>query len=63
MFLVFFTIRGDWYTKPMLGTYGVSMWKTIRSGWLAFLKFLWYDVGDGTKVKFWEDVWCGDCSL
>ena len=20
-------------------------------------------MGDGTNVKFWEDVWCGDCSL
>ena len=25
--------------------------------------FLRYDVGDGTRVKFWEDVWCKDCSL
>ena len=20
-------------------------------------------MGDGTKVKFWHDVWCGDCPL
>ena len=30
---------------------------------MNFSKFLQYDVGDGTRVKFWEDVWCKDCSL
>ena len=54
---------GGWCTKPVLGTYGVSVWKSIRSGWLDFSKFLWFDVGDGTRIKFWEDVWCRDCSL
>ena len=43
---------GGWRTKLMSGTYGVCVWKTIRSGWLAFSKFLRYDVGDGTRVKF-----------
>ena len=27
---------GDWCTKLVLGTYGVSVWKSIRSGWLDF---------------------------
>lgn len=36
----------------MSRSYGVSVWKTIRSGWLAFSKFLRYDVGDGTRGKF-----------
>ena len=52
-----------WCTKPMTGTYGVSVWKSIRSGWMDFSKFLRFDVGDGTKVKFWEDEWCRDCAL
>ena len=47
----------------MSGTYGVSVWKSIRSGWLDFSKFLWFDMGDGTRVKFWEYEWCKDCSL
>ena len=54
---------GGWCTKPVLGTYGVSVWKSIRSAWLDFSKFLRFDVGDGTRIKFWEDVWCKDCSL
>ena len=47
---------GGWCTKPVLGTYGVSVWKSIRSGWLDFSKFLRFDVGDGTRIKLWEDV-------
>ena len=42
----------------MSGAYGVCMWKSIRRGWLNFSKFLRYDVGDGTRVKFWVDVRC-----
>ena len=30
---------------------------------MDFSKLLQYDVGDGTRVKFWKHVWCGDCSL
>ena len=47
----------------MTRAYDFSLWKFIRSGWLNFSNLLRYDVGDGTKVKFWKHVWCGDCSL
>ena len=47
----------------MSRTYGVSVWKSIRSDWLDFSKLLQFDVGDGTRVKFWEDEWCRDFSL
>ena len=43
--------------------YGVSVWKSIRSGWLEFSKFLRFDVDDGTRVKFWKHEWCKNCSL
>ena len=33
------------------------------SGWMDFFKFLRFDVGNGTSVKFWEDEWCRNCSL
>ena len=54
---------GGWCTKSVFGAYGVCLWKFIRSGWLNFSKFIRYDVGDGTRVKFWDDVWCRDCPL
>ena len=43
--------------------YGVSLWKFIRWGWSTFSRFLQFDVGNGPRVKFWHDVWCGDCPL
>ena len=54
---------GGWCTKLVSRTNGVSVWKSIRSGRLDFSKFLRFDVGDDTRAKFWEDVWCRDCSL
>ena len=30
---------------------------------MKFSKFLVYDAGDGTRVKFWKHVWCGDRTL
>ena len=40
-----------------------STCRDIRSGWLNFSKLLVYNVGDGTRVKFWKHVWCGDCTF
>ena len=54
---------GGWCTKSMFGAYGVCLWKFIRSVWRNFSKFIRYEVGDGTRVKFWDDVWCRDCPL
>jgi len=54
---------GGWCTKDVSNPYGVSLWKLIRRGRLAFSKFIWFDVGDGTRVNLWQDEWCGDCPL
>ena len=56
-------IWGGWGTKTVTSPYGVSLWRYIRSGSLNFSKLLVYDVGDGTRVKFWKHVWCGECTL
>ena len=49
--------------KKVTSAYGVSLWRFLRSGRLNFSILLRYDVGDGTRVKFWKHVWCGDCIL
>ena len=54
---------GGWCTKSMSGAYSVCLWKFIQSGWGNFSKFIQYEVGDGTRVKFWDDVWCRDHPL
>ena len=49
-------IWGGWCMKNVTTPYRVSLWRNIRSGWLIFSKLLVYDVGDGTRVKFWKRV-------
>ena len=31
--------------------------------WAMFAKFICYEAGDGSKIRFWRDIWCGDYSL
>uniref|UniRef100_A0A2N9I6K3 Membrane magnesium transporter n=1 Tax=Fagus sylvatica TaxID=28930 RepID=A0A2N9I6K3_FAGSY len=50
-------------TREVKGPYGSGLWKHIRKGWGSFARHLHFEVGDGSKTKFWDDVWCGTCSL
>ena len=54
---------GGWCSDVSRGAYGVSLWKYIRRGWDQFFPFLSFKVGNGEKVRFWHDIWCGDRSL
>uniref|UniRef100_A0A2N9GDX6 Reverse transcriptase domain-containing protein n=1 Tax=Fagus sylvatica TaxID=28930 RepID=A0A2N9GDX6_FAGSY len=54
---------GGWTTREVNGLYGSGLWKHIRKGWESFARHLHFEVGDGSKTKFWDDVWCGSCSL
>ena len=45
------------------GSYGVSLWKTIRKEWDSLSQYLSFMVGDGSKVLFWQDHWCGEMPL
>ena len=52
------SMKVDWMSSIPNGPYGVGLWKFIRSGWVKFSKFLKFEVGDGTRIQFWDDVWC-----
>ena len=57
---------GGWVgvcTSPVLGPYRVSLWRTIRHGWPSLSCHVQYEVGDGTRVKFWQDGRSGESSL
>ena len=41
----------------------MSLSKNIREEWSIFSTHLYMEVGDGLKVKFWHDRWCGDLPL
>ena len=55
--------RGGWCSNWICEPYGVSLWKHIRVGWDCFSKYLTFKVRDGTRIKFWDNIWCGNCSL
>jgi hypothetical protein len=41
----------------------VGVWKNIRKGWDSFSRFTRFVVGNGSKISFWHDLWCGDTAL
>jgi hypothetical protein len=53
------SMRGGWCSKEVEGSFGVG----VRRGWDAFAVHVRYEVGDGSKVLFWHDVWCGELPL
>jgi hypothetical protein len=54
---------GGWCTKEVSSSYGVGLWKHIHQGWNFFAKGIRFEVGIGSKVRFWQDIWCGDQPL
>ncbi|RVX09662.1 F-box protein [Vitis vinifera] len=54
---------GGWCSKGGRDRYGVGVWKAIRNGWEDFRSHSRFLVGDGTRVKFWKDLWCENQSL
>ena len=50
---------GGWCSSSFSGPYGVGLWKNIRRGWHSLSRFIMYEIGDGSKVQFWLDCWCG----
>lgn len=57
------SLRGDWYSKEVVGPFKVRVWKCIRKGWEVLSKFVRYKMGDGSKVRFWYDLRCGEHPL
>ena len=54
---------GGWCSKGVRDRYKVGVWKAIRNGWESFRSHSRFFVGDGTRVKFWKDLWCENQSL
>ncbi|RVX22063.1 putative ribonuclease H protein [Vitis vinifera] len=43
--------------------YGVGLWKGIRMDWDLVGARTSFSVGNGRRVRFWRDRWCGDALL
>jgi hypothetical protein len=55
--------RSAWCSDRVTATHGVSLWKHIRAGWKDFSHHISYKVGDGSRISFWHDIWCGALPL
>ncbi|KAJ9686353.1 hypothetical protein PVL29_015315 [Vitis rotundifolia] len=53
--------QGDfgWRTKKANGAFGVGVWKEImkKADWCW--EIMVFNVGKGTRIRFWSDPWCG----
>ena len=54
---------GGWCSNYVAGPYGKSLWKHIRKGWPQFADHVYFRVGDGAHIKFWQHQWCGEIPL
>jgi hypothetical protein len=54
---------GGWVSKEVSGSFGVGLWKHIRRGWDLFAQNVRFEVGIGSKIRFWHDTWCGNQPL
>ena len=55
--------RGGWCTRIVRGTHGCVMWKSITEGAKKFFGQIVYNVGEGDRISFWHDPWCGSNPL
>ena len=51
---------GRWSSKLCRGSQGCGLWRGIRKGCESFSKFLYFEIGLGSGIRFWHDHWCGD---
>ena len=55
--------EGGWYTREGREGFAVELWKEIRkvSSWLS--NYIGFSMGNGSRIKFWLDPWCGGKAL
>jgi hypothetical protein len=54
---------GGWCSREPVGAYEVGFWKNIMRGWGKVSSHTRFEVGDGSNIRFWHDLWCEDMAL
>ena len=55
--------EGGWFSNSPRGSFGVGLWKDIEKEVIQIRQNCSFEVENGRKVRFWEDVWCGEAPL
>ena len=54
---------GGWCSGNIIGGFGVGLWKEIRKEWPQLIQNTSLALGNGRRISFWNDVWCGEEAL
>ena len=54
---------GGWNKGDIRGGYGTGVWKDIRKGRHTLFQNDVFSLGDGRRLRFWKDIWCGEVTL
>ena len=54
---------GGWCSGDINGGFGVGLWKEIRKEWPQLLQNTYPALGNGSRINFWKDAWCGEEAL
>ena len=54
---------GGWNTSGIRGGYDTGLWKDIRKEWLTFSQNTASSLGNGRRLGFSNDSWCGKTML
>ncbi|RVW49225.1 hypothetical protein CK203_073275 [Vitis vinifera] len=55
--------ENDLHNVGSEGGFGVGFWKEIRKEGSLLQNKVVFSMGDGRRVKFWKDKWCGNFAL
>jgi hypothetical protein len=53
----------SWCSLDPPRSHGVGLWKNIRKGWSLFSSHTRLALGDESRIRFWDYVWCGEMPL
>jgi hypothetical protein len=59
----FSSLWGGWCSLESARAFGVGLWKNTRKWWDKLSSFTNFEVGDGSKISFLRDQWCGEMTL
>ena len=56
-------LQRGWCSRESRNSFGIGLWKEIRKDWEVVLKNAKFVIGDGSRVSFLKDAWCGEVAL